>query len=107
MNDEQKQTAIDSLALSVSRITGSLNALSTLKLAEEFYSQEERQDFYARLSACQSQEKEANEAAAGADDNARNNLYRARDAAITRANELRREHPLLARLYLLKTVVAS
>lgn len=103
MNTQTKANERHQLAPALARIGACLHSLSALKLAEEFYTKQEREQFYAALEECHAQEKQANDDAAKANDNTRPAIYQRRDDAIIRAAALRREHPLLSRLHHMKT----
>jgi hypothetical protein len=48
MQDKELKQAMDTLSAHLEKSSGSLRTLALMKLAEEFYTKEERQEFYER-----------------------------------------------------------
>jgi len=103
-DDSQKAllTSLSKVANFLEKTSASLQVLSLMKLAEEFYTKDERKDFYARQAALIQEYIEAHKELKAAAPNKYTEAIDKSRAARERLADFEQTHSLLAKLYRLK-----
>ena len=96
-DDKELKQSIDLLNKSLEGISQSLSVLSAMKIAEEFYTKEERRAFYKQYEQYQEQAEKAR--ADLYDRPATKEMMDIAAAANSRVTECREKHPALVTLY--------
>lgn len=96
-DDKELKQSIDLLNKSLEGISQSLSVLSAMKIAEEFYTKEERRAFYKQYEQYQEQAEKAR--ADLYDRPATKEMMDIAAAANGRVTECREKHPALVTLY--------